>query len=286
MGTAGADIPGLPARPEDAHKGCFGHVLAVGGSRGLSGAPVLAGMAALRTGAGLVTVAGPDGIVQNAVAPFPELMCLPLGDTGTSEVVRFTDERANVLAIGPGLGRAQAASTMVTDILAACRLPAVVDADALFPYSGNAASLASNPGPRVITPHPGEAARLLGVSVGAVQSDRDGTAAGLAAETGAVVVLKGRGTLVVDSDRRYTNMSGGPELAKGGSGDVLTGVIAGLLAQGMPPFEASVLGVYLHGLAGELAAAVLSPYSVIAGDVIDKLAMACRIRSRGWRGGI
>jgi NAD(P)H-hydrate epimerase len=292
MGTAGVVIPELPPRPEDAHKGSFGHVAVVGGSKGLSGAPVLAGLAALRIGAGLVTVAGPETVTSTAVAPFPELMSLPLpgakGNVGSSAVkhlLTFLRERATVLAIGPGLGRAKETISFVHKILSETKLTAVADADALFALAMNPGILKKRGGPVVITPHPGEAAQLLNVSVADVQSDREAAVKNLAETTGCLVVLKGHHTLVADGKRVYTNLTGGPELAKGGSGDVLTGVIAGLIAQGMAPFDAAVLGAYLHGRAGELAAGVLGVHSVMARDVIDKLPLACRMHSVGIRGG-
>jgi len=173
----------------------------------------------------------------------------------------------------------------VRSILKQTKLPAVVDADALFALVGKLEELKKRGVPSVITPHPGEAARLLDVTTDKVQSDREQTAKKLAELAGCVVVLKGRNSIVTDGKHVYTNLTGGPELAKGGSGDVLTGVIAGLIAQGMTPFDAAVLGAYLHGCAGELAAGILSGNSVLAGDVIDKLALVCRIHSGGSRGG-
>ena len=292
MDTAGVVVPELPPRPDDAHKGSFGHVAVLGGSRGLSGAPVLAGLAALRIGAGLVTVAGPEAVISAAVAPFPELMSLPLpgakgkvGSCAVKHLLTFLRERATVLAIGPGLGRAKETISFVHKILSETKLSAVVDADALFAVAMKPDILKKRGGPVVITPHPGEAARLLNVSVADVQSDREAAAKDLVETTGHVVVLKGHNTLVSDGERVYTNLTGGPELAKGGSGDVLTGVLGGLMAQGMAPFDAAVLGTYLHGRAGELAAGELGVHSVMAGDVIDKLPLACRMHSGGSRGG-
>jgi len=292
MAMVGTKIPDLPPRPDDAHKASFGHVAVVGGSKGFSGAPVLAGRASLRIGAGLVTVAGPETVISTAVAPFPELMSLPLPDSdgklgalAVKHLLPLLKERATVLAIGPGLGRAKETVSCVCRILNETGLPAVVDADALFAVVKKVDVLKKRSASAVITPHPGEAARLLDMPVDEVQSDREGAAESLVKNTGCVVVLKGHNTLVADGKRVYTNLTGGPELAKGGSGDVLTGVIAGLMAQGMAPFDAAVLGVYLHGRAGELAAGILGSHSVMAGDVIDKLALACRMHSGGSRGG-
>lgn len=271
--------PRLPKRPADAHKGMFGHVLVVAGSRGMAGAAGLVGASALRSGAGLVTVASPIE-VQPTVAQFePSYMTWPLAQDLDGRVdfgaVRCELDRlaasATVLAVGPGLGRSEGIAMLVRWVLDSVAIPTVLDADALTAMAGRPWGSAPTR-PIVITPHPGEFARLLGKTTAEVQADREALAAGFAREHGLTVVLKGSGTIVTDGERVYVNTSGNPGMATGGAGDVLTGVVAAMLGQGLPPFEAACLGTYAHGLAGDIARDNNGEIGLIAGDIVDALA--------------
>ncbi|QCI14871.1 NAD(P)H-hydrate dehydratase [Pseudomonas putida] len=252
-------VPHLAARPAHAHKGDFGHVLVVGGDLGTGGAVLLSAEAALRCGAGLVSVATRPEHVGAALARLPETMCL--GVSSANQLMGVL-ERASVLVVGPGLGQAAWGRSLLSAVANAER-PQVWDADALNLLT----PLALPPG-SVLTPHPGEAARLLGVSTEAVQADRPGAALKLARRYASVCVLKGAGTLVADPGGRLALCERGhPAMAGAGLGDVLTGVLAALLAQGLDAWGAACLGVWLHACAGErlgvkgrgLAASDLAP---------------------------
>lgn len=281
--TVPPDLPRLPPRVARSHKGDYGRVLVVGGSRGMAGAAALAGIAALRSGAGLVRVAVPE-VVQATVAGFePSYMTvgLPADEEGrlcaeARPVLRAQLPWATAVAVGPGLGQSAAIGELVCDAYGSCQQPMVVDADGLNALAQRPDLLAPPAGPRVLTPHPGEFARLTGLSIAQVQHDRDGQAAHFAARWGVVVVLKGHGTCVTDGERSFVNPTGNPGMATGGTGDVLTGVLAALLAQGMPPLAAARLGVYVHGLAGDLAAASLGEVSLVASDLLRYLPEAFR----------
>ncbi len=236
----------LPPRPRNAHKGHFGHVLVIGGAPGMSGAARMAGEAAQRSGAGLVSVATAPAHAAMLNAGRPELMCA--GVSHARELAPLL-ARATVVAVGPGLGQGEWGRAMWAAV-AETRLPVVMDADALN-------LLANNPDHndrRVITPHPGEAGRLLGSDSAAINSDRFAAVDELLTRYGGVAVLKGAGTLIAGGARQALVDRGNPGMASGGMGDVLTGVIAGLLAQGLSPFDAAGVGVWLHGRAAELAA--------------------------------
>jgi len=279
-------LPRLPPRARDSHKGDYGHVLVLGGSAGLAGAPALAGLGALRGGAGLATVGCPRG-VQPVVAGFsPCLMTLGLPESRTGALshaalapaLRFSS-RCRAAAIGPGLGRERETGEFVRSFLASVESTVVVDADALNLLAGNEEILRSAHGSFVLTPHPGEAGRLLGLPPSdPIPKDRRRGALDLATATGAVVVLKGHRTLVTDGKRLFENRTGNPGMATGGTGDVLAGVIAALLAQRLDPFDAAVLGVALHGRAGDLAARRTGQVSMIATDLLDALPGALRAR--------
>jgi len=280
-------LPKLPARRGDAHKGDFGRVLVVGGSRGMIGAPALAANAALRGGAGLVTVAVPETVQLAAAALCPCATSVPLAcaadGTPAGDAVRQAMDAAegcDVLAVGPGMAR----GTVQRDIVRAAveqTAPVVLDADGLNNLAeiDNWAALVRCP--LVLTPHPGEFATLTGGAVAPIQSDREGVALAAArqwasAGTALVVALKGAGTVVTDGRRVYVNATGNPGMATGGSGDVLTGLSAALLAQGVEPFDAACLAVYVHGLAGDLAAEKLGEVSLIASDLLDFLPQAMK----------
>lgn len=281
--------PRLPRRRSDAHKGDFGRVLVVGGSRGMIGAPALAAQAALRGGAGLVTMAVPAEIQLTVAGLCPCATSVPLstdaeGDWSPSAVRQMlrAAETADVLAVGPGLGVGPGREQLIRAILTQEK-PVVLDADGL----NNLARLEDWPARRrcamILTPHPGEFARLLKTTPAAVQADRQAHALTAlerwrnAGETPPLVlVLKGAGTMVTDGERLYVNATGNPGLATGGSGDVLTGLIAALVGQGMGLFEAACLGVYGHGRAGDLAVKQYTETGLIASDLPDFLPQALK----------
>jgi NAD(P)H-hydrate epimerase len=268
-------LPKLPPRRPDSHKGDFGRALLVGGSRGMSGAIAMAGKATLRGGAGLVTLAVPTAI-QDVVAAFePSYMTRGLVDAGGqlgtaagAEIIELA-RTATALAIGPGLGRSAELTSLVARLYRQVEKAMVVDADGLFAVAEQAEALEQPGGPRVLTPHPGEFARLTAQPYDAAR--RAKAAAELArrdSTKNTVVVLKGHHTVVTDGLRFSLNQTGNPGMATGGTGDVLTGVITALLCQGMSPFDAARLGVHVHGQAGDLAAAKLGPVSLIASDLL------------------
>ena len=255
---------GLPRRPCHAHKGDCGHALIIGGDCGYLGAALLAGSAAARAGAGLVTVATrPEHAAQLALFR-PELMTVALK---SPQDLSGPLRRADVVALGPGLGRGEWASGLFAKALES-RLPMVVDADALN-------LLAADPQRRqnwVLTPHPGEAARLLGTSVQALQADRFAAVAAVREKFGGTALLKGAGSLVLEAQGPIrVNRSGNPGMATGGMGDVLTGLIAGLMAQGLAPGAAAVAGVCLHGQAADACAAASGQRGLLAGDLLAAL---------------
>jgi len=284
------NIPKLPPRPHDAHKGNFGRILIVGGSTGMIGAPALAANGALRAGAGLVTIATP-ATIQPTVASLAwcaTSIALPYErETGCISPQAIPDllnaiiaeKRFDVVALGPGLGRAVAVNELTKELVRA-EVPMVIDADGLNILSEiNWYGMLL--GRCVITPHPGELARLMGRSTNQIQSDRHQAAhdavelmTGGKPDCRAVCVLKGAGTIVTDGKQVYVNETGNPGMASGGSGDVLTGMIAALVGQGLSCFDAAVLGVYLHGLAGDLAAEQLGQTSLIAEDLLRYLPAA------------
>jgi len=284
-------------RPMAANKGNFGHVLVVGGAfgsaGGKAGAPVMAALAALRSGAGLVTAAVPAPALPVVAAYIPEMMTWPLPATAAGAIssrelgtrrLEALLQGKTVLAIGPGLGQSAETAKFVTGLLESTQIPAVVDADALNILAGKTALLArlSKKGKRtlVLTPHPGEMARLAGVSVAQVQGNRLETARTFAQRCGVTLVLKGARTLVAHPDGRVAvNTSGNPGMAKGGSGDFLTGLIAGLLAQhpsqAQPAVEAAV---YLHGLAADLAVHAGDEHTLLATDCLAYLPRAFQLK--------
>ncbi|HWB00479.1 MAG TPA: NAD(P)H-hydrate dehydratase [Pirellulales bacterium] len=281
-------IPRLPPRQPDAHKGDFGRVLVVGGSRGMSGAAAMAGMAALRGGAGLVRVAVPASVLPIVASYAPEYMTLamPEDDDGrfsaaAAELLERSIPAATVVALGPGIGQSEELDDLVAHLYSSVTLPMVVDAEALNALARRQLAAGAPAGPRVLTPHPGEFLRIahLDNPVERPKLERsvlEQKAIELAAHLQAVIVLKGQHSLVTDGKRAEHNETGNPGMATGGSGDVLTGIIAALLAQKMEPFEAARLGAHLHGLAGDLAADNLGQVAMKAGDLIDYLPAALR----------
>ena len=278
------ETPKAPPRPVDGHKGTFGRVLVIGGHPGMAGAVGLAGRAALRGGAGLVTIACPRSI-QAVVAGY-EASYTTKGllededgriDGGASLGLLDLARSASAVAIGPGLGQSDGLRRLVVALYTQLPVPMVVDADALNLLATSPRPLWERPGgPRVLTPHPGECARFLNVTAADINADREGIAVALATERNVTVLLKGAGTVITDGHSLAINSTGNSGLATGGTGDVLTGLIAALLAAGLSAFEAARLGAYLHGLAGDLAADALSQAGLIASDLPDWI-------SRAWR---
>ena len=272
-------------RQADSHKGKFGHVLVIAGSLGKSGAAILAGRGALRSGAGLVTVATPDVVLPIVAGAQPELMTEPLTSTkvGTIEAangktgsMRSLMQGKTLLAIGPGVGTHKETQRFVTSIVHETELPVILDADGLNAFAGKARDLAKRKTEHLaLTPHPGEMARLLGVSNAAVQTDRLGIALKAAKAWKAHVILKGFHTILATPDgHAFVNTTGNPGMAKGGTGDVLTGILAGMVAQlGLQHWErALALGVYLHGRAGDERVRQDGETGLIAGEIVNTLA--------------
>jgi len=272
--TAREAAPWWPERPAAAHKGSAGRVLLLAGSPGLTGAAALAGEAALRAGAGLVTVGVPASLNPILEVKLTEAMTLPLPETpggGLSlaglAAVQEQLPRLHALAVGPGLGRDPETGKLLRALLDLWAGPVVVDADGLNLLAP--ARPGAFPSGAVLTPHPGELARLLGTAAAEVESNRIETVRAAAREFGCVVVLKGPGTCIAGPDGRLSvNGSGGPALATGGAGDVLTGIVAAALARGLPPYEAARAGVFLHGLLGDLAGESMGAPGAVAGDLV------------------
>lgn len=272
-------LPALARRPRDAHKGCYGHVLLLAGADGYAGAAAMAALAAARGGAGLVTALVPRCIAPAVLALAPEAMVhgAAATDTGSLSLDGLQAwsgqlQAFDAIVAGPGMTPHAETRRVVEHVLAKAACPVVLDADALNVLAGCTDPVGTCAAPVVLTPHPGEMARLTGLSSAAVQADRAGTAQGLADSLGAVVVLKGAGTLV--AEKRHTlhiNMTGNPGMATGGMGDVLTGLLAALLARGLSAGAAARAAVFLHGRAGDLAAGVGSEESLIATDVLAAL---------------
>ena len=264
----------FPPRPVTAHKGDFGKLLLLCGSRGLTGAAALAARAALRTGAGLVSLGVPESVYPILAAKLDEAMVFPLPDDGAGRlsekaIPEILDRLHGSTAclIGPGLGRCESVERVVARVVDASRVPLVVDADGINALSGHMDVLRGARCPILLTPHDGEFARLGGdLSLG-----RFGAAAQLADRTGAVVLLKGYRTIITDGEHLRVNPTGNPGLATGGSGDVLSGVIVSLLGQGLQSYDAAWCGAYLHGAAADLAAGEAGQYGLLPSDVIAAL---------------
>ncbi|MFO0965162.1 MAG: NAD(P)H-hydrate dehydratase [Gemmataceae bacterium] len=270
------ELPTLPPRAPDSHKGDFGRILVVAGSRGMSGAAILCARAALRGGAGLVRVACPESVLPIVAAGDPCFMTVPLAEDVLGRLrheslapLQTQAAASTVVALGPGLGRSDELSLLIPELLESVNVPIVLDADALNAL--DVSRLNKHAGPLVLTPHPGEFARLAGLSTAEVQKRRRELAEAFAREHKVVVLLKGHETIVSDGDRVFVNSTGNPGMATGGAGDVLTGLIAALIGQGLDPFEAACMGAYVHGLAGDLAFEEMGEVSLIATDILDHL---------------
>lgn len=275
-------LPQLPPRENESHKGSYGRALLIGGSRGMAGAISLSGMAALRSGAGLVKLAVPDVCLDTIAGFEPSYMTVPLpcDDAGritlaACDLLSEQISAATALACGPGLGRSEDLNQLVAWLYRTVKQPMVFDADALNALASQTSILDAPGGPRIFTPHPGEFARLLGIETVATE-DRGKLARELAARTGAVVLVKGHETAITDGRQLAYNTTGNPGMATGGTGDVLTGVITAFICQGLSPFDAARLGAHVHGEAGDYAAAEFGPVGMIARDLLRRLPRAIR----------
>ncbi|MCL5023364.1 MAG: NAD(P)H-hydrate dehydratase [Nitrospirae bacterium] len=284
----------VPERPVYSHKGNYGHVLVVAGSRGKTGAAFMSAGASMRTGAGLVTIGAPESLVEALQGRVTEEMTLPLPDTGdgslsskaTGRILNFLADGADVLCIGPGIGVNEDTRRLIEELVRSSRAPLVIDADGLNSLAeagargrGVKGILRKAHAPLILTPHPGEMARLLQgrKDVPGIERDRIDTAVKFSKETGTYLILKGVPTVIAEpSGRAFLNSTGNPGMATAGAGDVLTGIIGALLAQGLNPLDAAKLGPYLHGLAGDLAAGETGTASLVASDLISALPAAFR----------
>jgi NAD(P)H-hydrate epimerase len=279
--------PRFAPRAREFHKGSGGHLLIIGGSLGLSGAPRLAAVAALRCGAGLVSLAVPESLRAECAQEDPGLMVYGLPATAAGALawpaarwIEAAMQLRDVAVLGPGLSRDRRALAVARRLIASVDRPMVADADALFAVSERLGEHRPRPD-RIFTPHPGEAARLLGCETSEVQSDRPEAARELQRRLGGVVVLKGAGTLVTDGTGLVENPTGNPGLAVGGSGDVLSGIIGALLAQGLEPLEAAAAGVWIHGraadrLATEIVERAMHPAALL--DALPATMAECEVR--------
>jgi ADP-dependent NAD(P)H-hydrate dehydratase / NAD(P)H-hydrate epimerase len=269
----------VPRRAPDTHKGTYGHVLVVAGSRGKTGAAILACRAAMRTGAGLVTLAAPRSLNNIFAGSLVEVMTEPLRDNAAEEIEPLSDDdwhrllgRKNAILFGPGIGVNNGTQNALRWVLRNLEMPWVIDADGLNTLALDVHRLRHAKMPPVLTPHPGEMARLTGKSSATVNADRVGNARSFALENHCHVVLKGARTVIATAEGKvFINPTGNPGMASGGMGDVLAGILAALLGQGASPEDAMKLGVYLHGFVGDRAAAEKGQIGLIASDVIEGL---------------
>lgn len=273
-------------RKKDTHKGDYGHFFILGGSPGLTGAVCLAGESSLRSGCGLVTIGIPEGLNDIIEIKITEVMSLPLPQTekrtfsekAVEPALNFIREKADGVLIGPGISTGvEETCKFVQKIVKDTEKPLIIDADALKIISKDLDILKKSKSKSIIlTPHPGEMSYLTGMPVKEIQAKREEVAEGFAKKYNVIVILKGYRTVVTDGRDTYVNLTGNPGMATAGSGDVLAGIIGGLLVQGISPFESAKYGVYLHGLAGDIAAKEIGETSLIASDIIKKLPAALR----------
>ena len=271
-------------RKKDAHKGDFGHIFILAGSKGFCGAAVLCAQGALLSGAGLVTLAIAQSQYNIVNRKLTEAMTLALPETRQGSVslkafsqIKKAAKNKDVLAIGPGLSRNKSTQRLILKVISDIDIPMVIDADALNALCGNLDILKKRKAPTVITPHPGEMGRLLSRKTGYVQKNRRILAKGLAGMYNIVTVLKGQGTVVADADGKvFKNQTGNPGMAKGGTGDVLTGIIAAFLGQSADTYEAVKAAVYAHGLAADEAVKQTGQLSLLATDILNKLPLVLK----------
>ena len=266
----------LPKRRPNTHKGTYGHLAVIAGSRGKGGAAALSSISALRAGAGLVTLALPECLNISFEVGIPEVMTFPLPDTkdGTIDksaldiLIKFLEGKSAVL-IGPGITTNPSTSSLIKNLIKKVSCPMLIDADGLNIIADKIELLKDKPSPVVVTPHPGEMARMLNTTSKEIQANRIESSRKLSAEYGIYVILKGARTIVATPEGEvYINPTGNPGMATAGTGDVLSGIVAGFLSQGLSARDSSILGVYLHGLAGDIAAEKLSQTALIASDLI------------------
>jgi len=290
----------IAPRPAESNKGNYGHVLVVGGSLGKAGSVAMAGMAVLRAGAGLATVATPKGVLPTVAGFHPELMTEPLAETreGTISLdaaarLVILSKGKSVLAIGPGVSRNFETAELVRTLVANSEIPVVLDADGLNAFEGCADQLSGRGRVLVITPHPGEMARLAGCSTADVQKDRLGVARKFARDHELTIVLKGNRTLVVQSDGgAWVNTTGNPGMSTGGTGDILTGMVAAMIAQNPKDMLMAVCAaVHLHGLAGDVMREIIGEHSMVATDLLrglpdafDRAQRCAQEKFAGWNG--
>ena len=283
------DMRGLISpRPADSHKGSFGHILVISGSIGKSGAAAMTSLAGLRTGAGLVTLATPESVQPIVAERLTEVMTCPLAETGektiassaVEKILKFSEDK-EVIAIGPGLTTHKDTATLVRRLIKDIEAPIIIDADALNALSDHPEILRERRSPAILTPHPGEMGRLTGKSTAEVQKDRIGISRDFATEYGVYLILKGAHTVIAEpSGEVYLSPTGNPGMATAGTGDALTGILAGLISQGVDISSAVRLGVYLHGLAGDIAAEEVGMIGMLAGDLINRIPAAIRKLNR------
>lgn len=276
-------LPHLPSRPRDSHKGTFGKVLIFAGSLGMSGAAVLSGRAALRGGAGLVYVASSKEVIPVIAASEPSYLTIPLSANDSEYISDFAIhtlseklKKMSSAVIGPGIGQGEQNELIVQSLYSNCACSCVIDADGLNVLCVKDKKFAEHSGPRILTPHPGEFSRMTGLPIDELEKNGEEVAIQFAQENDVVLLLKGADTIITDGKRLAHNTTGHNGLATGGTGDVLSGLIASLLAQGMEPFEAAQLGAHVHGLSAEMASADSSQRALIASDLPDFIGMAFR----------
>lgn len=271
-------------RPDDANKGTLGSLLCICGCYGMAGAAIMAGKAALRCGLGLLKTALPKSIYPIAAGAIFESVFFPLEETSDGKISKSNidfllceAEKSSAVLIGCGLSVCDDTAELVNSFIESCTKPLVLDADALNCVAKNPDILKKAKAPIIITPHPGEMARLVKLTPKAVNENRAEIAADFANEYGVVTVLKGSGTIIASPEGRVMiNRTGNSGMATGGSGDVLAGMTGSLLAQGAKPFDAAAAAVYLHGLSGDIAAEKLGKISMLPTDLIDEIPQACR----------
>lgn len=273
----------LPHRPDSANKGTMGTLLNISGSYSMAGACILSSLSALRSGVGLQKIALPQSIYPIVATNVYEAVFLPLKDSNSGTVDNSSldflldnAQKAQSVLLGCGLSLSDDTVSFVRDFVSACTVPLLIDADGINALCMNIDVLKHTKADVVLTPHPKEMSRLCSLSVEEIQSDRAGIAQKFAREYNAVVVLKGKDTVVTDGERVYINPTGNSGMAKGGSGDVLSGIIASLMAQGVALFEAACSGVYIHGLSGDLAAENLTKTAMLPRDIIEYIPHAFR----------
>ncbi|MGB9641882.1 MAG: NAD(P)H-hydrate dehydratase [Candidatus Ratteibacteria bacterium] len=274
----------LPERKKDTHKGTYGHLFVIGGSPGLTGAVCLSCLAALRTGCGMVTAGIPESLNDIFEIKLTEVMTKPLPESGRRTIsilavekcLDFIKKTADGIVIGPGISTDFAVEEFFKNLIPKIDKPIVVDADGLKLLAKNLKILDKQKR-IVLTPHPGEMSHLTGLAISDIQKNRESVAKHFAQKYGVIVVLKGYRTVISDGEKTHINLTGNPGMATAGSGDVLSGIIGSLVVQGFSLWDSAVIGAFLHGLAGDLAAKKTGEYSLIAGDMIDFLPDAIKI---------